>query len=465
MTEQLDVSVEDLLLDQENPRLGSAASQNEALQALIELNPEHFKNLMNSIKENGLDPGDSLYVIAGEEDDDYIVLDGNRRLSALMVLHNPTLLEGVEITDRVRRRLTKSVEGFDASKFPDIRCVEFETRDEANDWIFRRHTGEQSGEGRIPWGRLEISRFTNDRSVIDVLDFVGRNAEYSDEDWEATRTMIESNQSSTLSRVLQSKAAADHIGLQVTKIGDETVPTIKRDPDFVLKVVTRIMDDLRDGVINSRSLNTASNIENYFEDFPSELQPSASSITEPTELRKINLKDGQEGDEKGGKTKSTSKKPRTRTAAGKRKTLAPRKHAFKSPTIERGAVLQKEATKLKLDEFALSSAFVLRAFIELAIIEYAKANGISRKGTDGKEKSLTGLGEDVRKHISDDPGIDFSSSDLRPFKSKILTPTSAVSIQSLNGFVHSKFAIPSSDDLRAGWEASIPLFVSAFGEA
>ncbi len=88
MVDYIELSVDEMLLDQDNPRLGSAGSQSEALQRLIDLNPGHFRKMMQSIKENGLDPGDSLYVIAGEADEDFIVLEGNRRLSALKVLRN-----------------------------------------------------------------------------------------------------------------------------------------------------------------------------------------------------------------------------------------------------------------------------------------------------------------------------------------------------------------------------------------
>ena len=72
MTEHLELSIDELLLDVDNPRLGSTSSQSEALASIVRLNPEHFQNLMASIKNDGLDPGDSLYVVRSE--------DGQRRL-------------------------------------------------------------------------------------------------------------------------------------------------------------------------------------------------------------------------------------------------------------------------------------------------------------------------------------------------------------------------------------------------
>lgn len=63
VSEQLEVDIEDLLLDHENPRLGSVDSQPEALRELVELNARNFAGMMASIKANGLDPGDLFYLV------------------------------------------------------------------------------------------------------------------------------------------------------------------------------------------------------------------------------------------------------------------------------------------------------------------------------------------------------------------------------------------------------------------
>ena len=150
----LDLSIDDLLLDQENPRLGSASSQSDALAGIVMLSVRHFRTMMASIRVVGLDPGDSLYVIRSDNAEDYTVLEGNRRLSALKVLNNPDLLVGTNLPESVRRSLLGEVEGFDHSAVEPIRCVLFDNRDEANDWIRRRHTGAADGEGRIDWKPL-----------------------------------------------------------------------------------------------------------------------------------------------------------------------------------------------------------------------------------------------------------------------------------------------------------------------
>jgi len=210
MPELIEVELEYLLLDEDNPRIGSADSQASALEYIINLNDAYFRNLMISIKNNGLDPGDSLYVIEGDDSDEYVVLEGNRRISALKVLDNTNILNGTKISDRIKKSLLRASSNFDINKINPIRCVKFDTREEAEEWIFRRHTGTMDGEGRIQWGPLEIQRFSGDHSLLDIIDFVGRNADYTSEEWESTKSTISSRKSSNLSRVLARKI---HCGL------------------------------------------------------------------------------------------------------------------------------------------------------------------------------------------------------------------------------------------------------------
>lgn len=291
MIEYLDLTIDELLLDQENPRLGAVDSQSEALEAIIKLNHSHFRALMVSIKENGLDPGDSLYVIQADDKRDYIVLEGNRRLSAMKILVNPDILDGIEVTSAVKNSLVKVALDFNRDAIEPIRCVLFRNREEAHDWIYRRHTGAAEGEGRINWGPMEIQRFSGDRSILDVIEFVGRNADYSDDEWASTKSMIESRKSSNLARLLESAAGRKHLGIAIVKSESEIIPMLMSDPKWALGVLKHIIEDVRDGIIDSRALNKASDIANYFESLPGEFQPKSSKkALTPCAFRDIFIK-------------------------------------------------------------------------------------------------------------------------------------------------------------------------------
>ena len=460
MVQYLELSIDELLLDQDNPRLGSVNSQSEALEAIVHLNEAHFRNLMLSIKNNGLDPGDSLYVIEADGGDDFVVLEGNRRLSALLVLSNQNVLDGTEVPDTIKKSLGRAAAGFDRTNVEPLRCVQFQHRQDANEWIYRRHTGTADGEGRIQWGPLEVQRFSGDRSVLDVIDFVGRNADYSNEEWASTKEVIESRKSSNLARLLESGYGRKHIGITVSKAGDEKTPQLKSDPNWALKVLRRIIEDVRDGIVDSRDLNKSSDIEAYFKGLPNDLQPQTTKQSKARAFKDIDLKPrAQHG------TTDSKEKAKSKRTPGPRKTLAPKRHPFNIPNSTKGETLLREAGNIDADKFTLSAAFILRAFVELSINDYMAANKLpkGKKNKSGNTVSLdlSAKAVNVVDHIVSKGA--FTRNDLRAFEKRLLTRTSVTSIQSLNGFVHNKFEIPTADALRSGWDSSVPIFVATYG--
>jgi hypothetical protein len=461
MVEYLELTIDELLLDEENPRLGAVSSQSEALDALLKLNQSHFRNLMLSIKRNGLDPGDSLYVIEGDDPEDFVVLDGNRRLSALKVLAQPDLLDGTEASSSTKKSLLRAADGFDRETVEPIRCVKFDDRASAYDWIYRRHTGDMDGEGRIQWGRTEIQRFTGDRSVLDVIDFVGRNADYTDEEWEQTKETIESRKSSNIGRLLDSAAGKKHLGISVSNDGDGKTPLLSANPEWALGVLKRIIEDVRDGVVDSRSHNTASDIEEYFESLPKELQPPKGKRPAPKPFRDISLKSSPSGG-----TSTPRPKPKTKAAPRTRSTLAPKKLTFQHPPSEKGKQLLREATAIDPKKLPVSSAAVLRAFIELTVEDYMDNARLQKSGqkNDGKpfELSLSQKSEAVIQHMTKNKIA--SNSDLREFRKGVAASNAPASIQSLHAFVHNKYAMPTPEAVRAGWDCCVPVFEATYGK-
>lgn len=465
MNRYLELSIDDLILDEDNPRLGFVNSQSAALEAIVRLNETHFRNLMLSIKDNGLDPGDNLYVIEAGDGEDFIVLEGNRRLSALMVLNNPNVLSGTGISEATKKSLARSVAEFNRANVEPIRCVQFDHREDANEWIVRRHTGTVNGEGRIQWGPLEIQRFSNDRTILDVIDFIGRNADYSDDEWESTKSVIEGRKSSNLARLLESAAGRKHLGMSISNGGDGKIPMLASDPQWALKVLRQIIDDVRQGVVDSRNLNKASDIEAYFQNLPAALQPEKSELNVPRPFKDINIRKPPRPRPIDVDVPKPPPKPKRKRIPKPRNTLAPKTHPFRIPDSTKGETLLREASSLDTDRFTLSAAFLLRSFVELAINNYMDVHDISgveiKANGARSELDLTQKADKMLKHIVE--ASISKNADLRGFRNRILTKTSPTSVQSLNGFIHNQFQIPTADELRAGWDCSIPIFIAAFG--
>lgn len=146
------VGIDDLQLDLYNPRLPkSKQGKDEATVIEYLLLEAATLELMESIGENDFFVGEMLLVIPNEEErDKYIVIEGNRRLTAVLLLNNPELA-------KVKKTATKEI--FDSAKFKPstVPCLVFNNREEIQKYIgFVHITGKKS------WRMLEKSRYLYD---------------------------------------------------------------------------------------------------------------------------------------------------------------------------------------------------------------------------------------------------------------------------------------------------------------
>ena len=66
------------------------------------------------------------------------------------------------------------------------------------------------------------------------------------------------------------------------------------DPKWAIEVLKRVVDDILKGTVNSRRLNRATEIEEYFASFPAELQPGPdTAAAAPKAFRDISLTDSR----------------------------------------------------------------------------------------------------------------------------------------------------------------------------
>lgn len=146
------IGIDDLRLDLENPRLPKS-KQSISEEVVIEylLLEAATLELMESIGENDFFVGELLLVIPDKDDEGrYIVVEGNRRLTAVLLLNNPELA-------KVKKTATKEI--FNSAKFkPSILpCLVFSSREEIQKYIgFVHITGKKS------WRMLEKARYLND---------------------------------------------------------------------------------------------------------------------------------------------------------------------------------------------------------------------------------------------------------------------------------------------------------------
>ena len=133
-----------LLINRANDRHGELENETAAIAWLFNENEPHMRNLAKDIAETS-----EVYEapLVFPDGDQYVVFDGNRRTTCLMLLHSPRRAPTVELQDYFEKLTNQH-----RSNLPqEIEC-EIETdRDRIDEILFRRHTGTQSGVGQSKW--------------------------------------------------------------------------------------------------------------------------------------------------------------------------------------------------------------------------------------------------------------------------------------------------------------------------
>ena len=228
MADVMDVQVSSLLFDEENPRLPSPnQGQREVLRALANNQGSKLRILAEDILAFGLDPSDLMVVLRVEGPDNrFVVLDGNRRLSALRALENPELVAGA-VSSQVLNALRRSSKGYQDVALDSVPCAVVRDADEARHWIELKHMGERGGAGSVLWGSEESARFrarTDPPEIhLQALDFLQDRGEI-DQDYRSTVAVT------TLRRLLGSPDVRSKLGLEWSDQHLRQLVTSSRSP-------------------------------------------------------------------------------------------------------------------------------------------------------------------------------------------------------------------------------------------
>ena len=144
----------DLDLDPENPRHDRGLSRSAVIAKFVK--NENIRPLARDIVRHGLSPLERFGAIKDAENE-LVVVEGNRRLCALMLLHDPSLAP----TPEERKSFERLAKNFDPSNL-EIELQVFESREEANVWLERKHLGENSGLGTRGWNPVQQARHFGD---------------------------------------------------------------------------------------------------------------------------------------------------------------------------------------------------------------------------------------------------------------------------------------------------------------
>ena len=237
----LDIGVDNLELDCDNPRHRHVESQRAALDALIAGQRHKLAELALDIASNGLSPGHRMLVVE-TGDGHYTVLDGNRRLAALRLLEDPSVLPaGVGPADFAQRVSS-------AQAPQEVACCVMPDRDSARAWLERTHAGELGGKGLVAWSAAAKQRFAppgrpdQASRAVTVLDWL-RPLCAEDADTQVNIEKVEEDALTNLGRLMSDPYVRDIIGLRFD--GDEV--SVRAGSGGVVPRVKAVVADLAGG--------------------------------------------------------------------------------------------------------------------------------------------------------------------------------------------------------------------------
>jgi hypothetical protein len=459
--------VANLHLDAKNPRLGRE-TMTRAPREIIQYLFEHDKamDVAESIAKRGYFPNEPLLAI--KENEQTVVVEGNRRLAALKALREPGLLEGS--MNRQIERLSRMIENpNDIARIPVTLAPSRRATDRL---IAGRHIGTPvlawQAENRASFILDKISEgYTNDQ-LRDQLGFTLADIQAARQ----TRAIADMARSIDLPEEIKAKLDNPRAKVFTTleRVFDSSVGRkylrIDSDPEHGLRGVTtkaqflkgfkKLVTDIALGHQSSRTLNKNEDIQKYFESWdPKKLPAKKRGSFIPADVIE------------GRSVASETPKAKARTDRNKTqesKTVLPRSFKVRYGN-DRLRDIRRELCKLNREEFPNAGAVLLRVFFELAVLDYLERIGELPKiiqKIEKKEKRRLPFGTPTMKQLV--PEITkIAKKKLKRTKSimvekAIRYDTSApFTISELHGFVHQP-DLPSARDILQFWNRTEPLF-------
>lgn len=431
------LDLDELLLDLENPRISRAGSQREALQKIIEDQDVKLVVLAESIVTDGLNPMDRWLVLKStSERGKFIVLEGNRRLATLRLLHNPSLMDDLEVRAPVKQRLQElAAKPFNLKSIEPIDCFEIEDRAAAATWLAQRHTGENQGSGIVNWGGVATARFRGRDPALQALDLVTTHGSLTEDEKKQIEDWFPI---STLDRLLSTPSVRSKFGVE---IADSKLKTDLPAAE-VIKPLRRVVLELANEDINVSQLKTKDQMVAYVGKFGKDL-PNLSK-------RSGKAKPVDELAERDFKPASPKPKPRPRPAPIRRTLIS--RDCYLTVSNAKIAEITKELRTLSLSEYPHSISVLFRVFLEQSVDHYlSKASiplHVKTKGGD-KDKNLR---QKVREAIAEMVKQGTPKKNLDGVAKGIDDKHSPLFVDTLHNYVHNRFYSPQERELKVAWD-------------
>lgn len=440
------IKISNLKINSENPRFESVDNQREAINSVIENQKEKLIRLGDDIIEYGLNPTDLIIVTPDLNDKNtYIVLEGNRRVTTLKILNNPSLVSATSMNGLLNR-FKKLSDKFNESPIFNAQCVVFENEMEAMKWIKLKHTGENDGVGTVTWDAQQKARFEekiNGKSsyALQIIEHLKNDIGFD----EKLKSELSKMPSSNLQRLLSDPNVRKTIGLEI-KNGKVFT---SYSADEIRKPLTRIVRDLTNSDFTVKHIYYKEDRDKYIETFEKLDIPVKDINIGEWEIDGKNFKKSTNLNNAVINSNPVEKKAINIPLSTSRRTLIPSNCIFKIK-INRVNKIYRELKTINVDEFENAVSVLFRVFIELSVDSFVESKNLTCTSNDSLALKVGKVVEYLKANTN------ITSQQLSPVNTSLSNKNSYLSMVTFNQYVHNKHAIPSPKELKISWEGLEP---------
>ena len=479
------LSVDQLLLDVKNPRLDSDESQivtqADALSAILADDVEDALTIAKDIVAYGLIEAQLILVYFDGRN--YIVKDGNRRISALKLIKHPDFISDPELREKFVALHEKISADNKTDFYEKIDCSVMTDELEADKQVKKIHTGKQDGSGQKTWNAQQVARFEfahdpNKTSLwLSFCDAVKQREDITDQykrglahvaKTNAERALSDKNISRVLGVERQGKVISipkltnelliflakliNKDGLHVDEIYNAEkrkvfAQKLKEEAASISGIPSVTLPDPKPSLIDSQKVEA--------------IPIPAITTVEEIETQQTNAKTGNKTKSRKSNTVKTATDEPTKSIP-KRTTLIGKKQFIDESEHERINDIFRELKTLNIDKYPNCGAVMLRVLIEFGTNDFIKKHESdfhfeSKERTKEGEPTLRAKIKKICKYLVDNGIVD------RAGVKRANTMTEddfRTSVHSFNSYVHNVNFTPIPNEIKTTWD-DLWLFIDA----
>jgi hypothetical protein len=368
MPKPFEIPVSLLVVNPENYRFEPVENQLEAIEMMVDDQSSKLYNIAVSIVEKGTNPNDWPMVITYAHDiSQYLVLEGNRRITALKILNNIDLLDDQKHAS-LKNKFKALISSVKKPVPTTIWCNVYEDSAEADYWIKLKHTGSNEGVGIVDWSNQANLRYQEKvegkSSVpLQIIDLL-RSSSFVDDE---LKKQLKDVKTTTLTRIIGDKDIKSLLG--ISTINGELQTDLEEAE--VVKGLSQVVRNVLDPNFTVNDVYTKEDRKDYINKFPKTSQPNKTKKAQ--NAWKIGFVSG-DGSDNSATTESSNIKP-GKQQPKKRDVLIPKTCKISIVNAKVNNIYYElKNPKLSVAKFTNAVAVLLRVFIELSADCYLESN-------------------------------------------------------------------------------------------